>query len=1119
MRLSFEKRLIVVFILIVAAISVIGIIIYRNNNTYRDDNNIVAHTQVVLYQSEEVLSLIKDIDAGGRGYILTQDSSFLQPYIVARNSVYKNIDSLRHLTKDNPVQQKRVDSLKILTKSRIDLAEFVLNLGQSTNSNKLIRIESFHKGKIIMDDMRRIIQQVQQNENELLAYRQARNSRSITRLNITFYALIYGILLLFIATFFILRYNLRLRSNQQKALALFNKELEEKVKQRTEELSNSEKLFRALIENSGDAIATLDKDGIIKYQSPSTERIFGFPIKEMVGSNIVETIHPEDLPAMTKVMERAIQFPGIAQHSIHRIKHKDGRWLWSEGSITNMLHNPSIDAFVVNFRDISERKAAEDKVHESEQRFRSIIEQYPNPVITYDKEGQVTGVNKAWEKMWQDTFENNKDYNIRKDPQMIASGLSFHVEKAYSGEPSTSEVYMYDPAVIGKQGRKRWIQMIAYPLMNVHHEVQEVIVILQDLTARREAEEKIEQSERRFRTLIQNSVEGLSILGEDGSVLEVSPSGKRILGYTGNELISTGERPDLIHPDDLIKFQKAFRHVLTHKDHIENIEYRFKTGNGSYKWIESSFNNQIHEPAIQGVVVNYRDISQRKATEELIGANEEKRRLIMNAALDAIICIDIDGLITFWNPQAEKVFGWQEAEVLGEKLSQIIIPQTFRHMHDRGMKNYLKTGNGPALNVLLELTAINKLNKEFPVELTVLPIKQGTEEFFCAFIRDISQRKQSETLLKKFNQQLLSAQQIAGLGYFERNLNTQEQYLSDEMYNICGIKKSDGNFTIDEFIKFVHPGDMAQVIESYSYSMSNNIPVTMEFRMLDKQTKRTKHILGKVDFIFDNKGNAVRLEGTLQDITKIKLAAEELKKLNEQLNKRAEELAISNKELEQFAYVASHDLQEPLRMVTSFLTQIEKKYNDILDEKGRKYIFLAVDGAVRMRKIILDLLEYSRAGRMEYELEVIDMNELLQQVVSMNQTIIGEKDAVIQWQDLPTITAGRTPVQLLFQNLISNSLKYQKPDRKPVIRISTSETSGYWEFHVADNGIGIAPMFYEKIFLLFQRLHNKDEYTGTGIGLTVCKKIVEKHKGSIWLESTEGEGTTFHFTIAKNLKA
>ncbi len=1115
MRLSFEKRLIVVFILIVVAISITGVIIYRNNNTYREDNNLVEHTHVVLYQAEEVISLAKDIDASGRGFILTRDSSFLVPYLIAKENIYRNIDSLKVLTHDNAQQQERLDTLTQLAKRRIDIADFALGMKENTEANKPQRIELLHKGKAIMDEIRLIIDQIQKSENILLTERQERNSRSISRLNITFYTLISAILVLFVATFFILRFNLQLRSDQQKALSLFNRQLEEKVRLRTEELSNSEKLFRALIENSGDAIAMLDKDGVVKYQSPSTERIYGFPAAEMEGKKSADTIHPDDLPGVGVVIEKAIQFPGKAQFNMHRIKHKDGRWLWSEGSITNMLDNPSVNAFVVNFRDISERKAAEDRLHESELRFRSIIEQYPNPVITYDKEGNVTSANIAWEVMWQDKLDLNTNYNIRKDPQMIASGLSVYVEKAYAGEPAVSEVYQYDPALIGKQGRKRWIQMIVYPLLDIKQQVQEVIVILQDLTARREAEEKIEQSERRFRTLIQNSVEGLSILGEDGSVLEVSPTGRKILGYKKDELISTGERPDLIHPEDLIKFQRAFRYVLTHKEHLENIEYRFKTADGNYKWIESSFNNQLHEPAVRGVVVNYRDITQRKATEELIRVNEEKRRLIMNAAMDGIICIDTEGMITFWNPQAEKIFGWNEAEVMGKKLSQIIIPEHFRFMHDKGIKNYLKTGKGPALNVLLELSAINRQNKEFPIELTVLPIKQGDEEFFCAFVRDITQRKESETLLKKFNQQLLSAQQIAGLGYFERSLVTGEQYLSDEMYHICGLNRSEQNITIDDFMQFVHPLDAPEIAENYKYSMTNHVPVTMEFRMIDTITKRTKYILGKVDFIFDDKGTALRLEGTLQDITRIKLAAEELKKLNEQLNLRAEELATSNKELEQFAYVASHDLQEPLRMVTSFLTQIEKKYKDVLDEKGRKYIFLAVDGAIRMRKIILDLLEYSRAGRMEYELEEVNMDELLEQVVSMNRTMIGEKHALVKWENMPAIKAGRTPMQLLFQNLISNSLKYQKPGITPVIKITASETPTHWQFHVADNGIGISPMFYDKIFLLFQRLHNKDEYSGTGIGLTVCKRIVEKHKGEIWLESIENEGTTFHFSIAK----
>jgi light-regulated signal transduction histidine kinase (bacteriophytochrome) len=233
------------------------------------------------------------------------------------------------------------------------------------------------------------------------------------------------------------------------------------------------------------------------------------------------------------------------------------------------------------------------------------------------------------------------------------------------------------------------------------------------------------------------------------------------------------------------------------------------------------------------------------------------------------------------------------------------------------------------------------------------------------------------------------------------------------------------------------------------------------------------------------------------------------------INRMTEQLINSNKELSQFAYIASHDLQEPLRMVSSFLTRLEQQYNDQLDDKGRQYIHFATDGAKRMRTMILDLLQYSSVGNMNYAFEEIDMNTFMQDFMRLNKESIEEKNALITWGDLPTIKATRTPLFQVFQNLISNGIKYQKPGSRPEIDIQASETPTHWQFSISDNGIGVEKQFYDKIFVVFQRLHNKNEYSGTGIGLAICKKIIESHQGQIWVESVVGQGSTFYFTIHK----
>jgi len=408
------------------------------------------------------------------------------------------------------------------------------------------------------------------------------------------------------------------------------------------------------------------------------------------------------------------------------------------------------------------------------------------------------------------------------------------------------------------------------------------------------------------------------------------------------------------------------------------------TETGNERWVRSIGKAEFTGGKCFKIYGSLQDINERKRAEENIRSSEERRELIMNAALDAIICIDKNGNVTFWNPQAELIFGWKESEVMGRLLSGIIIPDQYKDRHERGMENYFKTGKGPSLNKLLQLSAIKKSGEEFPIELTVLLIEQDGDEFFCAFIRDITERKLSET------------------------------------------------------------------------------------QLLD---------------------------------------------LNHSLQTQTHKLAAINKELEQFAYVASHDLQEPLRMITSFLSQIELKYKDVLDEKGKKYIYFAVDGARRMRQIILDLLEYSTIGRIDDLKENIDLNTIVDEIKILYNSKIEEQQATIITNQLPVISSYKSPVRQVFQNIIGNSLKYCKKDSPCLIKIFAIDMVTHWQFSVQDNGIGINKEYFDKIFVIFQRLHTKEIYSGTGLGLAVTKKIIENLNGKIWLESVENEGTIFHFTI------
>jgi len=403
------------------------------------------------------------------------------------------------------------------------------------------------------------------------------------------------------------------------------------------------------------------------------------------------------------------------------------------------------------------------------------------------------------------------------------------------------------------------------------------------------------------------------------------------------------------------------------------------------------------------------------------------------------------------------------------------------------------------------------LNRWF--EISAYPSEKGLSVFF----KDISQRKRSEEQIRLSNERFEKVAEATNDAIWDWDVKKDKLYWGPGYLTLFGHNYQKENLVIKNWSELVHPDEYSAAIESVKSALNNPGQTKWEHHYrLKKADGSYAFVKDRGIIIRDQKRNALRMLGAITDITHQKQYENSLKKLNESLAKQAKELAMSNAELEQFAYVASHDLQEPLRMVTSFLTQLNKKYGDQLDEKAQKYIHFAVDGAKRMRQIILDLLEFSRIGKQLSEPDTIAISNVIHEVELLYRRPVLQKKAVIKTGKLPTIKSYYGPLLQIFQNLIGNSLKYSKKDVPPVIEIQCESLEKYWRFSISDNGIGIDPAYHEQIFVIFQRLHAQGEYQGTGMGLSIVKKIIEKLGGSIWLESSPGIGSTFYFCLPKN---
>ena len=369
------------------------------------------------------------------------------------------------------------------------------------------------------------------------------------------------------------------------------------------------------------------------------------------------------------------------------------------------------------------------------------------------------------------------------------------------------------------------------------------------------------------------------------------------------------------------------------------------------------------------------------------------------------------------------------------------------------------------------------------------------------------------TFERKLQGLLENASRLAKMGTWEVDLVNSKVFFSKITREIHEL---DDSFvpTVENAVQFYKEGNNRNsIVQAMSDAIMNGESWDIELEIISaKGNTKWIRAMGEPEFV---NGNCVKLYGNFQDINERKLVELKLQELNEVLEHRAKQLAVSNEELQQFAYVASHDLQEPLRMVSSFLTLLEKKYAEQLDEKANQYIHYAVDGAQRMRHVILDLLEYSKVGNIDEARKKINLKLLIEEILILHRKQIQEIEASFVIDPLPTINSFETPIRQVFQNLISNGLKYHSKVEKPIITISAKEDEDYYEFSVTDNGIGIDEMFKEKIFQIFQRLHTKDQYHGTGVGLAICKKVMDSMKGEIWLDTNYKKGTKFCFKIPR----
>nr|WP_226377525.1 ATP-binding protein [Haloterrigena turkmenica] len=481
--------------------------------------------------------------------------------------------------------------------------------------------------------------------------------------------------------------------------------------------------------------------------------------------------------------------------------------------------------------------------------------------------------------------------------------------------------------------------------------------------------------------------------------------------------------------------------------------------------------------------------------------SEQKRRLyetIISSTPDLVYAFDLDYRFIFANDALLEMWGQTYDESIGNTLRENGYEPWHAEMHEREIDRVVETKEPIRGEVAFE--HVERGRRIYDYIFAPVLDDEGEVEIIAGTTRDITERKEAEEALQKSKERFRALVTASSDVVYRMSPDWSEMHELEGKEFIADTQES----TSDWLDKYIHPDDQERVTAAIDEAIRSKS--TFE---LEHQVEQVDGSLGwtfsRAVPMLDEDGDIVEWIGMASDITERKAYERELEQTNAQLKR-------SNRELKRFAHAASHDLQEPLRMVSSYLQLLEQRYGDDLDADATEFIEFAVDGADRMRAMVDALLEYSQVSTRENDFETVDCEAVLEQATENLQMAIEEREASITSDELPTVSGDERQLIQLFQNLLDNAITYAG-DAPPTVHVSAERGDGEWLFSVRDNGIGIDPEETDDIFAVFNRLHAPDEYGGTGIGLAICKRIVTIHDGRIWVESEPGEGTTFFFTI------
>lgn len=874
----------------------------------------------------------------------------------------------------------------------------------------------------------------------------------------------------------------------------------------------------------------------IIYANPPFEKLTGYTVEEALGKSPAFTLGSQLTP---EFREELLGYASAGQlyHNDLKQERKDGSVYWANAlTIPIRSRNGSIALWVSILRDITASKAETIVYHLSSDIGRLFAQNLPLHLLleqTLQEMSKALGIQMAevwmtnYDKQHMDlkaSFSQSEQFdeviklglekgkvNVRNYWPNIQNGEGAAI-CWYTDQAKTPEVISR-----GRAFKKAGLALVCiYPLVFGDQIVGSLVLGSSQkdalwISAEKQFDELMsslarelsrKRQELQLKALIDTIPDYIAVTSFDGHFVMVNPAASRITGYTEEEL-TTIPFKDIIHPDDWEATQEVVKQLSEDKV-VVKFENRQITKDGRSVWLEWNAFLLKEENLMMAVA---RDVTELKSMQRILS---HASHLAQMGAWE----LDPANMSSINSEVASSILGLGQSNLFTHEDRVALFSKT------ESGRQYLKqldecVSKGTPVNVVVH-TQMKDGNWRWMRIKTEAEMLGGKCVRVYGSVLDITAQKEAELNLLKANQRFELVAEATQDAIWDWEVGNENVYRGRGYATLFGDDLSEP-YTFDLWLSRIHEEDRPSVLAQVEEVMNDkNCHIYKNNYRYRRANGNYAYISDSIRILRDKDGKAIRMVGAISDLTDFKKYEESLQQLNNQLQLRTEELVEKNKDLEQFAYAASHDLQEPLRTVSRFLGMIELKYKDQLDDKGKQYIQFAVDGARRMDKMIAHLLEYSRAGNSTGDVSQVDLNEVLSNVLRSLQAQLNENKAVIAADVLPTVMGVEAQWHQVFQNLLTNAIKYRKADVLPTVHVYCHNEGNEWHLQFADNGIGIDKINQERVFVIFQRLHTQEEIPGSGIGLAITKKMVQRMGGRIWVESQPGKGSVFHITVPKN---